>query len=257
MELLDISITIISSIIITFLLTYYFVAIKNKEIKCVYIPHFSLLEINEQIKNSTEVKYNNLRVKNLLSIIIKIVNTGYKSVSTMESFKIRFDKNLKIIDHIELDKSPYNFIHNVETNKEHENESFISFDLLNKKNYFIIQYILTGDGTDKFEICDEKIADINKIKFKKGILLGEKENRNNMIQYGIGQMMGGFIFLGLSMFLFNDLSLKFSVGGEWIFPLIAMLFLICFGGYMVALGFTELQNYRIYTIKKELLEENL
>ena len=133
----------------------------RKKLRCIVVPTVSLVDVSEDIQDKTDISYNGKPVKNLSSTIVKIFNSGLFNISKddfNQPLQIIFDKNISILECKTIKESRKGRKLKIKPKK---NVCNINFDLLNKFDFFILQFIHEGHPDKKIP---DVIADIKDIK---------------------------------------------------------------------------------------------
>lgn len=187
----------------------YFILTK-KNLRCVVIPQISMIDIAKNIEKNTEVYYNGKKVKNISSYTVKIINSGFSAITkkhVREAIQILFENNLNILEHkiIDTNTSKNNF---KITNKK--NISKIEFNLLNRKEYVVIQYIYEGATEKKIPQITAHIENISKIKPEDGIIKGSVKTTQVIFEGFFNALFGGTILLVGLILLLGTFSIEFE-----------------------------------------------
>ena len=238
MDITELIISIIATAIITIIVAYIFIW-RGRRIKCFILPTLSLARVKEEVKEKTELYYENKKVENISSILLKIKNTGLKAIKK-ENFvtplKFIFDDASTVVSVNKV--KPENIEATIDWDA---NTATCKFNLLNCGDEVVIKFTLIN-GTGKLERIEGRIEDIRKIPQING--LTDREAKSSLI--------AGMLFFppGLIVCFILFLMLYYSglpASEDW------LLFfnLVVIGSFVVTLGLKNLYDWKTKLVSEK------
>ena len=201
---LETVISVLIGIVATyFFAKYYFEKSINKSLTP-YVDFTSsiLSGIDDDVKQVLDIQYKGMKVNNLTEIQLLIANTGDISIRDLiHPLELDIPNTISIIDVVLL----YIYPKGREVKLNHtDNKIIIDFDLLNKKDFFVIKFLFDGKlkvSDFKFKITVDDLPPIIQAKRMPYDLIEEDNKEIKKSSFEYDEIIGGIILLTIGLSL--------------------------------------------------------